>query len=80
MAFHLGPDVQMRSIFDGYDAEAEDAQLEQVPWREDGYRLFDISVLAGSSVPGWFWIPTAQSRAIADVGEARPSRSGRVRC
>lgn len=54
LAFHLGPDVQMRSIFDGYDAEAEDALLAQVPWREDGYRLFNISVLAGSSVPGWF--------------------------
>lgn len=54
LAFHLGPDVQMRSVFDGYDAATEDALLASVPWREDGYRLFDIAVLAGSSTPGWF--------------------------
>ena len=54
LAFHLGPDVQMRSVFQGYDAAVEDALLGSVPWREDGYRLFDISVLAGSSLGGWF--------------------------
>lgn len=54
MAFHLGSDVQMRSVADGYDARAEDALLESVPWKTDGYRLFDISVLAGSSAAGWF--------------------------
>lgn len=54
LAFHLGPDVQMRSIFDGYDAAREDALLASVPWQQDGYRLFDISVLAGSSTAGWF--------------------------
>lgn len=54
LAFHLGPDVQMRSVLHGYDATKEDALLASVPWREDGYRLFDIAVLAGSSAPGWF--------------------------
>jgi cephalosporin hydroxylase len=54
LAFHLGPDVQMRTVSDGYDAHAEDALLSSVPWRDDGYRLFDISVLAGSSARGWF--------------------------
>ena len=54
LAFHLGPDVQMRSVQEGYDAAAEDALLDSVPWREDGYCLFDISVLAGSSKRGWF--------------------------
>ena len=54
VAFHLGPDMQARSVFDGYSAETEDSLLASVPWREDGYRLFDISVLAGSSEAGWF--------------------------
>jgi cephalosporin hydroxylase len=54
LAFHLGPDMQMRSVYHGYDAEAEDVLLASVPWREDGYRLFEISVLAGSSAAGWF--------------------------
>jgi cephalosporin hydroxylase len=54
LAFHLGPDVQMRSVFDGYNTAAEDALLESVRWKEDGYRLFEISCLAGSSAAGWF--------------------------
>jgi cephalosporin hydroxylase len=54
LAFHLGPDVQMRTVAQGYDAAAEDALLASVPWQQDGYALFDISVLAGSSEPGWF--------------------------
>lgn len=53
-AFHLGPDVQMRTVLQGYDAAAEDALLGSIPWQMDGYRLFDISVLAGSSAAGWF--------------------------
>lgn len=51
--FHLGPEVQMQSVAKGYDAAAEDALLASVPWRQDGYRLFDIAVLAGSSRGGW---------------------------
>lgn len=54
VAFHIGSDVQPRSIADGYDTETEDALLASVPWQSDGYRLFDISVLAGSSAAGWF--------------------------
>ena len=57
LAFHLGPALQMISVHTGYDATAEDALLETVHWRSDGYRLFDISVLAGSSLAGWFVAP-----------------------
>lgn len=53
-AFHLGPDVQMVSVRNGYDQAAEDRLLETVPWKTDGYSLFGISVLAGSSRAGWF--------------------------
>ncbi len=54
LAFHLGPDVQMRTVFEGYDAAREDALLASVPWQQDGYRLFEIAALAGSSAAGWF--------------------------
>lgn len=58
VAFHLGNDVQMRSIKLGYNQEKEDRLLESVPWQQDGYRLFDISVFAGSSAQGWFDVPS----------------------
>lgn len=54
LAFHLGPDVQMRSVSDGYNQDSEDKLLSTVEWQKDGYKLFDISVLAGSSASGWF--------------------------
>lgn len=57
LAFHLGPDVQMKSVHNGYDQHAEDALLKTVPWETDGYQLFNISVFAGSSATGWFKIP-----------------------
>lgn len=57
IGFHLGPKVQMESVHEGYDQAAEDRLLETSGWREDGYRLFDISCLAGSSASGWFVLP-----------------------
>jgi len=63
LAFHLGPDVQMVSVTRGYDAATEDRLLQSVPWQRDGYRLFDISVLAGSSRAGWNG-PIAESNAL----------------
>ncbi len=56
--FHLGPDLQARSMRDGYDQRAEDRLLAGVDWQADGYRLLDISVFAGSSFRGWFVNPT----------------------
>lgn len=64
LGFHLGPDLQCRSTATGYDRAAEDALLEEVDWTRDGYRLFDISVLAGSSLGGWLCLP-AESNALA---------------
>lgn len=54
LSFHLGPDLQMRSKDSGYDQEVEDNLLESSRWKDDGYALFDISVMAGSSRDGWF--------------------------
>lgn len=63
LGFHLGPEVQMKSIQSGYCQEVEDQLLETVPWREDGYNLFSISCFAGSSAQGWFQ-PIAESNAL----------------
>jgi glycosyltransferase involved in cell wall biosynthesis len=57
IAFHLGPAVQMESTKHGYDQAVEDRLLAESGWEEDGYRLFSISTLAGSSAGGWFELP-----------------------
>ena len=54
---HLGPKVQMQSVHEGYDQAVEDELLQSIDWQEDGYRLFGISCLAGSSTKGWFVLP-----------------------
>jgi Glycosyl transferase family 2/Methyltransferase domain len=62
VAFHLGPEVQMESVKHGYNQSMEDELLAGSGWEEDGYRLFTISVFAGSSAGGWFELP-AESNA-----------------
>ncbi len=63
MGFHLGAKVQMQSVPEGYDQHQEDRLLARSGWMEDGYRLFNISVFAGSSAGGWFR-PMNESNAI----------------
>jgi glycosyltransferase involved in cell wall biosynthesis len=63
LSYHLGPDVQMRSVAKGYNQQVEDALLVKTNWEEDGYRLFDISVPAASSSGGWFSVP-AETNAL----------------
>lgn len=63
MGWHLGPQQQNRSIAEGYNQDKEDALLEKIRFPEDGYRLFDISVFAGSCQGGWF-SPIAESNAV----------------
>lgn len=53
LAFHLGPKMQNFSMLDGYCQAVEDTLLESVDWRGDGYSLFSIASLAGSSAGGW---------------------------
>jgi hypothetical protein len=64
LAWHLGPKVQNESLLEGYDQTAEDALLDSVHWRADGYELFRISTLAISSKNGWFQ-PIAESNCVA---------------
>jgi glycosyltransferase involved in cell wall biosynthesis len=57
LSFHLGPDRQLHSVGQGYCQEVEDQLLASVDWISDAYRLFEISVFAGSSEKGWFVVP-----------------------
>jgi glycosyltransferase involved in cell wall biosynthesis len=54
LGMHLGPKPQNESMVDGYSREVEDALLETVDWRNDGYALFGISSVAYSSRNGFF--------------------------
>ena len=54
LGMHLGPKIQNESLIEGYDRAREDALLDTVDWRRDGYSLFDISSVALSSRAGYF--------------------------
>jgi hypothetical protein len=54
LGFHLGSNVQMESVSHGYDRAHEDQLLARSGWTENGQRLFDVSVFAGSCRNGWF--------------------------
>lgn len=54
LAYHLGPTAHMRASEVGYDQRTEDELLTDSGWEHDGYRLFGVSTLAGSSHRGWF--------------------------
>jgi hypothetical protein len=62
-AFHLGPVPHMRAAEVGYDEAAEDELLARSGWDTDGYRLFEISTLAGSWGRGLFG-PAGESSSL----------------
>ena len=62
-AFHLGSTVHKRAAEVGYDRAAEDELLAASGWETDGYRLFDVSTLSGSSARGLFG-PMGESNAL----------------
>ncbi len=53
-ACHLGEVTHMQAAEVGYDQVVEDELLGRSGWDEDGYRLFEIRALAGSSGRGIF--------------------------
>jgi len=53
LAFHIGPGLQNETILRGYDREEEDRVLRKCEWQKDGYRLFEVSELAGASAHGF---------------------------
>lgn len=52
LGMHLGRELQNRAMLNGYNQQVEDALLDSVDWRSNGYRLFGISCLAASSRHG----------------------------
>ena len=60
---YLGPKLQRDSMLDGYNQEVEDRLLADSGWQENGYRLFDHSVLDESSGPSWV-SPVAESNSL----------------
>jgi glycosyltransferase involved in cell wall biosynthesis len=63
LAWHLGPELQNYSLARGYSKQREDELLARIAWPHDGYRLFEIAVLAASSELGWFR-PIAESNCM----------------
>ena len=54
LGMHLGQELQNQALLNGYNQQVEDALLDSVDWRNDGYELFRIACLAGSSSKGPF--------------------------
>jgi len=52
--YHLGHKVQQEAMLEGYDEEVERQLLESIDWTRNGYRLFEISCLSGTSAGGYF--------------------------
>jgi len=51
---YLGPTMQRTSMNEGYTKDFEDAMLESLDWKNNGYRLFEKSVFDESSGAQWF--------------------------
>jgi hypothetical protein len=54
LAMHIGHKSQNDLVEEGYDREQEDELLATIDWQANGYRLFTISSVAGSSKQGFF--------------------------
>lgn len=52
--YHIGHKLQQVAVNEGYDEKAEAKLLGSIEWPKDGYRLYDIAVLSGSCVGGFF--------------------------
>ena len=62
--YHLGEKLQQEAMLAGYDETVEQALLEGIHWPGDGYRLFEISCLSGTSAGGVFK-PIGESNFVA---------------
>lgn len=62
--YHLGEKVQQEAMLDGYDEVFEQSLLEKIHWPQDGYRLFEICCLSGTSAGGYLK-PLGESNVLA---------------
>lgn len=63
LGWYLGYDQQRWGLECGYNKEREDALLESIDWKNNGYALFDISAGDETTVDGWFGV-LCESNAI----------------
>ena len=54
LGMHIGNKLQNYLIEEGYNQKVEDKLLSEINWHSNGYKLFAISTLAGSSKHGYF--------------------------
>ena len=52
--YHLGSRLQQKAVLDGYDEANEAELMRSICWPDDGYRLFEIACLSGTSAGGYF--------------------------
>lgn len=52
--YHLGEFEQQFDLENGYNEDVEKELLESIDWRNNGYRLFDISCNCGANRNGFF--------------------------
>lgn len=52
--YHIGEHDHQHSATVQYDETVEAALLEEINWRDNGYRLFDISLFSGANPHGYF--------------------------
>jgi hypothetical protein len=62
--YHLGQKVQQEAMLEGYDEAFEQTLLEKIQWPQDGYRLFEICCLSGTSAGGYLK-PLGESNVLA---------------
>ena len=62
--YHLGDELQQKAVESGYNSLIERQLLKSINWPENGYRLFEISCLNGSSGLGFF-LPNSESNCIS---------------
>lgn len=62
--YHLGQQLHQDAVHSGYGADQEQQALQDLNWREDGYRLFDMAV-PSASCSGGYLRPIGESNCIA---------------
>lgn len=73
--YHLGEKLQQEAMLEGYDQETERQLLASINWPEDGYRLFEIACLSGTSAGGFFK-PIGESNCICVSTQTYAAVSG----
>ena len=61
--YHLGKELQQNAVLSGYNEEKEQELLAPIDWKNNGYRLLEVSCLSGTSSNGFF-LPIGESNTI----------------